>query len=59
MIQSCQVQTLKNWVTIVQDMKAVGLNLTVEGGIFDFLGVQIDRINRTPSISHNLTSSMM
>jgi hypothetical protein len=30
---------------IVQEMKAVGLNLTVEGDISDFLGVQIDRIN--------------
>ena len=30
---------------IAQKMKAVGLNLTVEGDISDFLGVQIDRIN--------------
>ncbi|KAI2507503.1 hypothetical protein MHU86_6891 [Fragilaria crotonensis] len=30
---------------IVQEMKAVGLSLTVEGDISDFLGVQIDRIN--------------
>jgi hypothetical protein len=30
---------------IVQEMEAVGLNLTVEGDISDFLGVQIDRIN--------------
>ncbi len=30
---------------IIQEMKAVGLNLTVEGNISDFLGVQIDRIN--------------
>jgi hypothetical protein len=30
---------------IVQEMKAVGLNLTGEGDISDFLGVQIDRIN--------------
>ena len=30
---------------IVQEMKAVGLNLTVEGNISDFLGVQIDRLN--------------
>jgi hypothetical protein len=29
---------------IVQEMKAVGLNLTIEGDISDFLGVQIDRI---------------
>ncbi|KAI2491853.1 hypothetical protein MHU86_22706 [Fragilaria crotonensis] len=30
---------------IIQEMKAVELNLTVEGEISDFLGVQIDRIN--------------
>lgn len=30
---------------IVQQMQAVGLNLTVEGDISDFLGVQIDRVN--------------
>ncbi|KAI2507936.1 hypothetical protein MHU86_6469 [Fragilaria crotonensis] len=30
---------------IIQEMKAVELNLTVEGDISDFLGVQIDRIN--------------
>jgi Reverse transcriptase (RNA-dependent DNA polymerase)/GAG-pre-integrase domain len=30
---------------IIQEMKSVGLNLTVEGDISDFLGVQIDRVN--------------
>jgi hypothetical protein len=30
---------------IIQEMKAVELNLTVEGDISDYLGVQIDRIN--------------
>jgi hypothetical protein len=30
---------------IIQELKAVGLNLNVEGDISDFLGVQIDRIN--------------
>ncbi len=30
---------------IVKEMKAVGLKLTVEGDISDFLGVQIDRVN--------------
>jgi hypothetical protein len=30
---------------IIQEMEAVELNLTVEGDISDFLGVQIDRIN--------------
>ena len=30
---------------IVKEMEAVGLKLTVEGDISDFLGVQIDRIN--------------
>ncbi|KAI2512113.1 hypothetical protein MHU86_2200 [Fragilaria crotonensis] len=32
---------------IIQEMKSVGLNLTVEGDISDFLGVQIDRVNAT------------
>jgi len=30
---------------IVKEMEAVGLKLTVEGDISDFLGVQIDRVN--------------
>ncbi len=30
---------------IVKEMQAVGLKLTVEGDISDFLGVQIDRVN--------------
>jgi hypothetical protein len=36
---------LKELDDVVQEMKAVGLNLTVEGDISDFLGVQIDRVN--------------
>jgi hypothetical protein len=42
---------------IIQEMKAVGLNLTVEGNISDFLGVQLTGSMRTPSISHNLNAS--
>jgi hypothetical protein len=30
---------------IVQEMRAVGFNLTIEGDIADFLGIQIDRFN--------------
>ncbi len=37
---------------IVKEMEAVGLKLTVEGDISDFLGVQINRINDT---TFNLT----
>jgi Reverse transcriptase (RNA-dependent DNA polymerase) len=34
---------------IVKEMEAVGLKLTVEGDISDFLGVQIERVNDNTS----------
>jgi hypothetical protein len=44
---------------IVQGMKAVGLNLTVEGDISDFLGVQIDRIDETFPVKPNRSGTII